>query len=89
MTDNVKTFFMNKFEEGVRTGSKAELVQVKREMKILRNEDRKLTFKPEEWRTVQQISGLFSRQTLVQHHRLIDSEEIPEEDRVRNDLSCS
>ena len=82
MTDNVKTFLMNKFEEGVGTGNKANPVQVAREMKILRNEDGKLMFKPEEWRTAQQISGLFSHQILVQHHRGIDSEEIPEEDIV-------
>ena len=80
MTDNVKTFLMNRFKEGVRTGDKADPVQVAREMKILRNENGKLTFKPEEWRTAQQISSIFSHQTLVQHLRVIDSEEIPDED---------
>ena len=80
MTDNVKTFLMKKFEEGARTGSKANPVQVAREMKTLRNEDGEPTFKPEEWRTAQQISSLFSRQTAVLHHRGIDAEEIPEED---------
>ena len=39
MTDNVKTFLMKKFEEGVRTGNKADPVQVAREMKTLRNEE--------------------------------------------------
>ena len=80
MTDNVKTFLMKKFEEGARTGSKADPVQVAREMKTLRNEEGEPTFKPEEWRTAQQISSLFSRQTAVLHHRGIDAEEIPEED---------
>ena len=36
MVDNVKTFLMKKFEEGVRTGNKADPVQVAREMKILK-----------------------------------------------------
>ena len=80
MTDNVKTFLMMKFEEGARTGNKADPVQVAREMKTLRNEDGELTFKPEEWRTAQQISSLFSRQTVALRHRGIDAEEIPEED---------
>lgn len=80
MTDNVKTFLMNKFEEGVKTGKKADLVQVARGMKILRNEDGKLTFKPEEWRTAEQISSLFSHQTLAQHQRVINSEETPDLD---------
>jgi len=48
MTDNVKTFLMKKFEEGTRTGNKADPVQVAREMKTLRNENGELTFKPEE-----------------------------------------
>jgi len=80
MTDNVKTFLMKKFEEGARTGNKTDPVQVARKMKTLRNEDGELTFKPEEWRTVQQISSLFSHQTAALCHRGIDAEEIPEED---------
>jgi len=80
MTDNVKTFLMMKFEQGVRTGNKADSVQVAREMKTLRNEDGELTFKPEEWRTAQQISSLFSHQTAALSHRGIDAKEIPEED---------
>ena len=80
MTDNVKTFLMKKFEEGARTGNKADPVQVAREMKTLRSEDGELTFKPEEWRIAQQISSLFSRQTAALRHRGIDAEEIPEED---------
>jgi len=69
---------MKKFEEGARTRNKADPVQVVREMKTLRNEDRELTFK-HKWRTAQQISSLFSCQTAALHHRGIDVEEIPEE----------
>ena len=82
MTDNVKTFLMKKFEEGARTGNKANPVQVAREVKTLRNENggQEIAFKPEERRTAQQISSLFSRQTAALRHRDIDAEEIPEED---------
>ena len=80
MTDNIKTFLIKKLEEGARTGNKADTMQVAREMKTLRNEDGEPTYKPEEWRTLQQISSLFSHQTVVLHHRCIDAEEISEED---------
>ena len=79
MTDNVKALMKN-FEEGARTGNKANPVQVEREIKNLRNENGERTFKPEEWRTAQQISSLFSLQTAVLRQRDIDAEEIPEED---------
>ena len=50
-------------------------------MKTLRNEsDGEPTFKPEEWRTAQQISSLFSCQIAALHHRGIDVEEIHEEE---------
>jgi len=80
MTGNVKTFLMKKFEEGARIGSKVDPVRVAREMKTLRNEDGEPMFNPEERKTAQQISSLFSRQTVALRHRRIDVEEIPEED---------
>ena len=66
---------MKKFEVGVRTGKKADPVQVAREMKMLRSEDGEPAFKPEKWRTAQHISGLFSCQTAVQCHKGTDAEE--------------
>jgi len=80
MTDNVKAFLVKKFEDGARTGNKADPVRVAKEMKTLRNEDGHLTFKPEEWRTAQQITSLFSRLTAALRHRGIEAEEIPKED---------
>ena len=68
---------MKKFEDGARTGNKGIPVQVVREMKNLRNDNGEPMLKPEEWRTAQQISSLFSRQTAALHHRDI-AEEIPE-----------
>ena len=54
-------------------------MQVAREMKTLRDKDGQSTIKPEEWKTVQQISSLFSGQTAVQRHRGVDAKKIPEE----------
>ena len=47
---------------------------------MLRNEDGQLIFKPEEWRTAQQISSMFSCQAAVQRYRGVAPEEITEED---------
>ncbi|KAL9974162.1 hypothetical protein ACROYT_G011171 [Oculina patagonica] len=80
MTDNVKAFLIKKFDEGVRTGNKADPVQVAKEMKMLRNQDGQLTFKPEEWRNPQQISSMFSRHAAAQRYRGIAPEEITDED---------
>jgi len=44
---DVKTFLMKKFEEGERTGNKADPVQVAMEMKTLRNENGEPMFNPE------------------------------------------
>ena len=49
-------------------------------MKILTNDDGRPTFLPEEKRTAQQISSLFSRLTSTQRQRFADAEEISEED---------
>ena len=49
-------------------------------MKMVRNEDGKLTFQHEEWRTAQQITSLFSRQAALQRYRGVNAEEITEED---------
>ena len=49
-------------------------------MKILTNDDGRPTFLPEEYRTAQQISSLFSRLTSTQRQRFADAEEISEED---------
>ena len=80
MTDNVKTFLIKKFEDGVRSEKKADPVQVHvaREMKALKIENGQPTFHPEEWRTAQQISSLFSRQTAAHRHGSIHADEIPE-----------
>ena len=80
MTDDVKAFLVKKFEDGARTGNKTNPVRVAKEMKTLRNEEGRLTLKPEEWRTAQQISSLFSRLTAALRQKGIEAEKIPVED---------
>jgi len=80
MTEKAKAFLEKRFEEGARTGNKADPVKLAREMKALKNEDGQPTFMPEEWRTAQQISSLFSRLTAAQRQKGLDAEEILDED---------
>jgi len=48
-------------EQGSQIGHKADPVQVSRHMNLEKDVDGKLVFKPDEWRTPQQICQLFSR----------------------------
>jgi len=75
VTDNLKAFLIKKFEEGARTGNKADPVQVATEMKTLGNEYGEPMYKSEERSTVQQISSL-SHQTVALRDRGIEAEEI-------------
>ena len=61
MTEKSKEFLLRKFYDGARSGYKADPVQLAKEMKVVRNEEGYLVFTPEEWRSSQQISSLFSR----------------------------
>ena len=78
MTDKTKTYLVNIFEKGSHIRHKADPVQVSRQMKVERDVDGKLLFKPEEWRTPQQISQLFSRLAAAQ--RQVDEEDITAEE---------
>jgi len=66
MTDKTKTYLVNIFEQGSQIGNKAHPDQVSRQMKLDKDVDVKLLFKPDEWRTPQQISQLFSRLAAAQ-----------------------
>ena len=84
--ENVKAFLIQKFNQGAAGRQKADPVQVAREMKCARDSSGTLKFKPEEWRTAQQISGFFSRMSAIQRQKQPDEtankeeEEIAEED---------
>lgn len=72
MEEKVKIFFIQKFNQGAAVGQKADPVQVAREMNCVRNCSGKLHFKPEEWRTSQQIKNFFLRMSALQRQRLPD-----------------
>ena len=59
MDKNVKDFLIQKFNQGASGRRKADPGQVAREIKCARDSTGKLKFKPEEWRTAQQISNFF------------------------------
>ena len=82
MTEKAKEYLLGKFNEGARSGHKADPVQLAKEMKVVRDEEGHLVFTPEEWRSSQQISSLFSRLTAVQRQRGIREEDVTEEDVV-------
>lgn len=85
MEDHVKAYLVQKFDAGARSGLKADPVQVSLEMKFVKDESGHSLFRPEEWRTAQQISSFFSRlsakQRQTQTGQLEEvNKEIPEED---------
>lgn len=79
MSDNAKAFLVAKFETGARTGLKADPVHVNREIKFVRDATGKLLFQPEEWRTEQQVTQLFSRLSAAQKQS-INEEDVNEDD---------
>ena len=51
-----------------------------REIKSIRDSTEKLQFKPDEWRTAQQISNFFARMSALQRQRQADEIESQEEE---------
>ncbi|KAK3747891.1 hypothetical protein QZH41_001355 [Actinostola sp. cb2023] len=82
MTGKMKDYLVEIFEQGSRMGNKADPVQLSREMKLERDGDGKLMLKPDEWRTPQQISQLFSRLAAAQ-------KEVEEDDIVAEESEVS
>ena len=58
-----KEFLLGKFNEGARSGYKADPVQLSKEKKKVRYEGGHLVFMTKEWRSSKQISSLFPRLT--------------------------
>ena len=61
MTDKSKAYLMDMFEQGSWIRHKADPVQISKQMQLEKDGVGKLLFQPDEWRTPQQISQLFSR----------------------------
>ena len=87
MVKKTKEFLLKKFDAGVKSGQKADPVQVSSEMKYAKDNSGYLLFKPEEWRTAQQISSFFSRLSALQRKKQITDgqavdcmEDLPDED---------
>ena len=57
MEAHVKAYLVQKFDEGARSGQKADPLQVSREMKLVKDENGRALFKPDQWRTTQQINS--------------------------------
>ena len=66
MGENVRSYLIEKFNEGALGGPKADANQVAKEMKVLRGEDGRLIFKSDEWRTAKQIARFFPRLSALQ-----------------------
>lgn len=80
MTASVKQFLTDKFNEGAKSGHKADSDQVAEEMKYLRNVIGGLMFSASEWRSSRQISSFFSRLSALQRMKTADSEAAYDED---------
>ena len=52
-------FLIEKFEDGEKSGNKADPMSVSREMKTKRDGNGRLLFQPNEWKTAQQIKSFF------------------------------
>ena len=59
--EKVKAYLIEKFEAGERSGAKADPLSVSNEMKFKKDENGKLVFQPEEWKTAKTIKSFFSR----------------------------
>ena len=59
--EKVKSFLVEKYNDGERTGNKPDPSSVAREMKVKLDEDGKPYFEMSEWKTLQQIKSFFSR----------------------------
>ena len=60
MTENVKSYLIQKFNRGAKEGNKADARQVEHDMKHARDARGELLFQPNEWRTSKQIASFFS-----------------------------
>ena len=78
MTDKSKAYLVDIFEQGSRIGHKADPVQISKQMQLEKDGVGKLLFQPDEWRTPQQISQLFSRLAAAQ--KQVDEEDIDAEE---------
>ena len=80
--DNVRDYLERKFNEGERTGNKADPVEVEAEMRRQRKDDGSRVFARNEWLKASQIKGFFSRHaaSLRRKNQASSADEITEEE---------
>ena len=70
MSEDVRNYLIQRFNDGAKTGNKAGPKQVEHEMKHVRNTIGGLLFQPYEWRTSKQIASFqnsFARSAFKEH----------------------
>ena len=67
--EKVKDYLTDKFNEGVKTGRKADPMQVSTEMRHLTDETGTLFFSSHKWNTTRQITSFFARLSTRQRQR--------------------
>ena len=72
MSEDVRNYLIQRFNDGAKTGNKADPKQVEHEMKHVRNTTGGLLFQPYEWRTSKQIASFFSNLSKSQRSKNID-----------------
>ena len=72
MSEDVRNYLIQRFNDGAKTGNKADPKQVEHEMKHVRNTTGGLLFQPYEWRTSKQIASFFSNLSKSQRAKNID-----------------
>ena len=72
VSEDVRNYLIQRFNDGAKTGNKADPKQVEHEMKHVRNTTGGLLFQPYEWRTSKQIASFFSNLSKSQRPKNID-----------------
>ena len=74
MSDDVRNYLTQKFQDGAQKGNKADPKQVEHEMKHARKSTGGLLFQPHEWRTSKQIASFFSSVSNSQRTKGVEGE---------------
>ena len=74
MSDDVRNYLTQKFNDGAQKGNKADPKQVEHEMKHTRKSTGGLSFQPHEWRISKQIASFFSSFSKSQSTKNVEGE---------------
>ena len=72
MSEDVRNYLIQRFNDGAKTGNKAYPKQAEHEMKHIGNTTGGLLFQPYEWRTSKKIASFFSNLSKSQRAKNID-----------------